>query len=163
MSFKHCLGMLSLFLLGSPVLAQSTEPPKLEMRGWGLRVGLADDPDVVVGGVHFNLGEIAEHLRLQPSIELGIGDDHTTLFFTGALHYRFNVNTGFTPYAGGGLALGFIDRDRGRADDDTNFEIGLKATGGIEWQLSNAKAFFVELQLGIGDVHDTQVMAGWFF
>ena len=133
------------------------------MRGWGLRVGLADDPDLVVGGVQFDLGEIAEHLRFQPDIELGIGDDHTTFFVNGALHYRFEGNAGVTPYFGGALALGFIDRDRGRPNDGTDFEIGVKVIGGVEWQLKSAKAFFLELQLGFSDIPDKQIIAGWMF
>ncbi len=163
MSLKYQIGVLSLFLLCSPVSAQSPEPEKPAIRGWGVRVGLADDPDVVVGGVQFNLGEIAEHLRLQPDIELGIGDDHTTFFVHGALHYRFEGNAGVTPYFGGGLALGFVDRDRGRPNDGTNFEIGVKVIGGVEWPLKNAKTFFLELQLGFGDINDKQVIAGWMF
>ena len=162
---KRQLVALSLFLLCSSAWAQPPEEAqrRLENQGWGLRVGLADDPDTVLVGAHLNLGEIVEHLRVQPNVELGVGDDHTTLFITGAVHYRFNVDAGFTPYAGGGPALGFVERDRRRGGDDTDFEIGLKAIGGIEWQLQNSRAFFLELQLGFGDVHDAQITAGWFF
>ena len=163
MPSKHQLGLLCLFFLCSPILAQPPEQSqrRLEIRDWGLRVGLADDPDTVLVGAHLNLGEIVEHLRLQPNVELGVGDDHTTLFITGAVHYRFNVDAEFTLYAGGGPTVGFVKRKR--RGDDTNFEIGLRAIGGIEWQLENSRAFFLELQLGFGDVHDAQISAGWFF
>jgi hypothetical protein len=161
MRFKQVL-MLFLFLAYAPVWAETAaDLSKPKMRGWGLRVGLADDPDQVVAGVHFDLGEIVEHLRLQPNIELGVGDNHTTLFGTGALHYRFDVNAQFRPYAGGGLTLGFIDHDH--RDDDTDFEIGLKVIGGIEWRLKKAQEFFLELNLGFGDIHDAQVFVGWTF
>jgi len=162
MRFTQVL-MLSLFLACAPVWAQTTaDPSKPKMRGWGLRVGLADDPDQLVAGVHFDLGEIVEHLRLQPNIELGVGDDHTTLFATGALHYRFDVKAQLRLYAGAGVTLGFIDHDHGN-NDDTDFEIGLKVIGGIEWQLKKAQDFFLELNLGVGDIHDAQVLVGWTF
>lgn len=154
-----------LLFLGGAALAQAPgdSQRRLENRGWGLRAGLADDPDTVVFGAHMNLGEVADNLRLQPNVELGIGDDHTTLIATGALHYRFRVDAAFTPYAGGGPALGFIERDRGFRGDDTDFEIGLRAIGGIEWQTASSRAMFLELQLGFGDVQDAQVTFGWFF
>ena len=34
------------------------------LRGWGPRVGLAADPDQIVAGVHFDLGERADARRL---------------------------------------------------------------------------------------------------
>ena len=162
---KSQLVALSAIILCSPAFAQPPEQQqrRLENQGWGLRVALADDPDTALIGAHLNLGEIVENLRLQPNVELGFGDDHTTLFITGAVHYRFDIDAGFTPYAGGGPAMGFIERDRGRRGDDTDFEIGLKAIGGIEWQLENSRIFFLELQLGFGDIQDAQITAGWFF
>src|SRR5262245_8488909 len=47
--------------------------------GWGVRVGLSSDPDQAFGGVHFNLGHFARDVRFRPTIELGLGDDVTTL------------------------------------------------------------------------------------
>jgi opacity protein-like surface antigen len=134
-------------------------------RGWGLRAGVADDPDQILGGVHFNLGEFVPHLRFQPDVQFGTGDDHTTLYVTAPVYYRFGTETRFTPYAGGGISLGFVDRDlpSGSHGDDTDFEIGGKVTGGLEWPRPRNQAFFVELSLGFGDVHDAQIVAGWSF
>ena len=165
MSRKSRLLIVPALLASAPLWAQqaSESGPRFENRGWGLRFGLADDPDTAVFGGQMNLGDIVENLRLQPSFELGVGDDHTTLFVTGAMHYRFAVDSGFTPYAGGGPAVGFVEYERRNRRDDTEFEIGLRAVGGIEWQLDNSRSFFVELQLGFGDVSDAQITAGWFF
>ena len=134
-------------------------------RGWGLRAGVADDVDQVVGGAHFNLGEFVPHLRFQPDVQLGAGDDHTTLYGTAPVYYRFGSETRFTPYAGGGVSLGFVDRDlpEGSNADDTEFEIGGKVTGGMEWPRPQGQAFFLELSLGFGDVHDAQLVAAWSF
>jgi opacity protein-like surface antigen len=137
----------------------------LGWHGWGLRAGVADDVDQVVGGAHFNLGEFVPHLRFQPDIQLGAGDDHTTLYGTAPVYYRFGTETRFTPYAGGGLSLGFVDRDlpAGAHGDDTDFEVGGKVTGGLEWPRPEGQAFFVEFSLGFGDVHDAQLVAAWSF
>jgi len=133
--------------------------------GWGLRVGVTDDPDQVIGGAHFNLGEFVPHLRFQPDVQLGVGDDHTTLYATAPVYYRFDTDTRFTPYAGGGVSLGFVDRDlpSGSNADDTEFEAGFKVTGGLEWPRGQGQAFFVELSIGFGDVHDLAVLAAWSF
>jgi opacity protein-like surface antigen len=116
--------------------------------GWGLRAGFADDIDQAVGGAHFNLGEFVPHLRFQPDVQLGTGDDHTTIYGTAPVYYRFGTETRFTPYAGGGVSMGFVDRDlpANSTADDSDFEVGGKVTGGMEW-----------------DVHDAQVIAAWSF
>lgn len=88
-------------------------------------------------------------------------DDHAILAVTAPVHYRFEVEAQVAPYAGGGLALGLVERDRPR--DDTDFEIALKAVGGAEWRLKNGNDFFVELNFVFGDLHDTQVLVGWTF
>lgn len=134
-------------------------------RGWGLRAGLADDIDQVLFGAHFNMGEFTRDLRFQPDVQLGVGDDHTTLFVTAPVYYRFVVDQAFAPYVGGGPTAGWIDHDRkgGNGGDDGDFEIGAKLTGGIEWSRSKGRAFLIELNLGFGDVHDVQALAGWSF
>ena len=134
-------------------------------RGWGLRAGVASDVDQLVGGAHFNFGEFVPHLRFQPDLQLGAGDDHTTLYATAPVYYRFGTETRFTPYAGGGVAAGWVDRDlpAPAVGDDSEFEVGAKLTGGLEWPRPNNEAFFVELSLGFGDVHDATLLAAWSF
>ena len=171
MKLRWYLVLVVLILMVNPAWAQqsgeSTQStsPDINMRGWGPRIGLSDDPDQVVIGAQFNLGELIDNLRFQPDVQLGFGDDQTTIYATAAAYYRFKVDGNFTPYAGGGIGLGFVDRDLPATSsaDDTEFEIGLKATGGIEWFLKNNKAIFVELSLGFSDIHDAQVVLGWMF
>ncbi len=138
----------------------SASSPDIGWNGWGIRVGFADDVDQVLGGAHFNLGEFAENFRFQPDVQLGTGDDFTTFYGTVPVYYRFDTATAFTPYAGAGVSFGWIDNDR---TNDTEFEVGAKATGGLEWPQNNGQAFFVELSVGFGDVHDATVMAAWSF
>jgi len=157
MNLRCCVIAIALAALASPALADS---PDIGWNGWGVRLGLADDVDQVVGGAHFNLGEFAKNLRFQPDVQLGSGDDFTTLYGTAPVYYRFETNTSFTPYAGGGVSFGWVDDDR---RDDSEFEVAGKATGGLEWPQAKGQAFFVELSLGFGDVHDATVMAAWSF
>ncbi len=190
MSLRRCMIAIALVALAVPVWADSSKQPNengpsnqptptawmnntaqssqvssgsssnIGWNGWGVRLGLADDADQVLGGAHFNLGEFAKNVRFQPDVQLGTGDDFTTFYGTVPVYYRFDTATAFTPYAGGGIALGWIDDDRA---DETDFEIGGKVTGGLEWPQGNGQAFFVELSLGFGDVHDATVMAAWSF
>ncbi len=169
MQIKRYLVLTAILMVALPIWAEepseTSSQSDIGWKGWGLRAGLTSDPDQFVGGVQFNLGEFRRHLRFQPDVELGFGDDATTLFVTVPVYYRFKVDQEFTPYAGGGVALGFVDRDLPPTSsaDDTSFEIGGRATGGLEWNLSGGGAFAVELSLGFGDIHDAQVVAVWNF
>jgi hypothetical protein len=141
---------------------QRANSPGLE--GWGVRVGVADDPDQVVAGVQFDLGEIARRLFFRPDLELGVGDDHLVLAATAPVHYHFDTQTAFRPYAGGGISVGGIDHDHPhRRADDTEFEVAAKAIGGLGWELRGGVEFSIELDLVLGDLHDVELLAGWRF
>jgi opacity protein-like surface antigen len=136
----------------------------LSWQGWGVRAGVTNDADQVVGGAQFNLGDIVSQLRFQPDVQLGVGNDVTTLYGTAPVYYHFGGGYRMSPYAGGGLSIGWVDVDNnGVGDGDSSIEMGAKATGGLEWPRQNGQAFFVELSLGFGDVHDATVVAAWTF
>jgi opacity protein-like surface antigen len=142
-----------------------SSPGDIKLRGWGLRVGLADDPDQIVGGAHWDLGRIVENLRLQPNVELGVGDDDLTLFGSIPVHYLFQIDSDFTPYVGGGVVLGVVEHDRPEqaGGDDTEVEGGLRVIGGLQWLRKSGKPFAIEMNLGIGDIHDLQIKVAWTF
>jgi opacity protein-like surface antigen len=129
---------------------------------WGPRVGVADDPDQVLVGVHWNAGNLARRVVLQPNAKLGFGSDVVAFLITVPAHYRFATSTNITPYAGGGVTAGILDYD-GNHDNDSNFEIGIDAIGGLEWRIGAGRRFALELALGFGDLHDIQLYAGWTF
>jgi opacity protein-like surface antigen len=137
----------------------------IELRGWGLRAGLGVDPDQVLFGFHWDLGEFVENLRFQPDVELGLGDDTLTIYGTAPVHYLFDIDGTFTPYAGGGLVIGVVsvDRPERAGGDDTSFEGGARAIGGLQWVRKNGKPFAVEGNFGVGDVHDLQIKVLWTF
>lgn len=140
-------------------------------RGWGLRVGLAESPDQVIGGFHWDLGEWAPHVYFQPDLEFGLGDDVFTVDFTAPATYHWeNLEGNVEPYVGGGVVVALFSFDDdfnnglGNGEgDDTEFEVGVEAIGGVEWRLSSGSDFFLELSIGFGDIHDAEVVAGWIW
>ena len=141
---------------------QNSDGGGIHLKGWGIRAGLGSNPDQAIVGAHWNLGEIIDHLRLQPNVELGIGDDVVTLFGEIPVHYMFRVQSKFTPYAGGGIAIGLAKYDRNN-NDDTSVEGGVRIIGGLQWPLKNGKPLAVEANIGFGDIHDVQVKVAWTF
>ena len=159
-------------LLAVFLLALIAAPPAVAqdfgLRGWGLRAGASTDPDQVIAGAHFDLGEVFDRLRLRPSLELGLGDDAVSLQGLVPVHYRFASGGDWTPYAGGGVLLALIDygNDHPRrrfGGDDEDFEIAPVAVGGVEWSTSGGRDLLFELQLGGGNAFDAKVVAGVTF
>jgi hypothetical protein len=131
---------------------------------WGPRVGVGLDPEQLVMGIHFRPDAIAEHLYVQPNVEVGVGDDHTILSFAIPLHYHFTTSSSTKPYAGGGFSFGVDSHDDDNGDDDdSDFEVSIDMVGGLEWELNSGNGFLVELKLGIGDLHTMELMTGWLF
>ena len=149
---------------GAPALAAD-----VGFRGWGPRFGVSDDPDQVLGGVQFDLGEFAKHVRWQPSVEVGAGDDKISLFGNFMVSYYFPVDAAVTPYAGAQVSAWFFDNDRDpndnndEFDDGFNTEINLHAIGGIETRLKSGNRFLAELAVGVDGNPDFKVMVGWIF
>jgi hypothetical protein len=160
--------LLALALVASGASAHaSTGGSGLGFQAWGLRAGFTDGDDQFVGGAHFNFGEVADQWRFQPDMEIGTGDDVTSLIGTAPLLYRFQTASRMNPYAGGGLTLGWFDVDADPAipgdEGDSEFGVGARATGGLEWPRRDDQAFFLEMSVGFGDVHDLQLVAAWTF
>ena len=44
------------------ILPTSVLAADMGLKGWGPRLGVADDPDQIIGGVHWNLEELARQL-----------------------------------------------------------------------------------------------------
>ncbi|MEE8137956.1 MAG: hypothetical protein V3T81_03655, partial [Thermoanaerobaculia bacterium] len=104
---RRRLGLSLLVLLAILCSISPVEAAELGLYGWGPRLGVGDNPDQVVVGLHQDLGEFVDRVRLQVSVELGFGDDRTIASVTVPVHYRFRVDQDFVPYLGGGLVLGF--------------------------------------------------------
>ncbi len=150
------IAALALFAIAAPAV-----PADVGTRDWGLRLGVADDPDQVILGVQARLVSFTRNVVLRPSLDLGFGDDHTLLGLTLPALYRWTESPDFTPYLGGGIGLTFIDRDRPpRRKDDSELEIHPAVLGGVEWPRARGD-LFLELGLGFGEAHDLKLVLGW--
>jgi len=158
MRLRHLAIAMTLIALAVPASAQD-----MGYRGLGPRVGVTSDPDQVFAGMQFNFGEFVPHLRFQPNFEFATGDDFDIISVTAPVHYRFVVQGNVVPYVGGGLTLAWVNADLPQGQSDSEFEIAAKAIGGVEWPLRGANAFFLELNVGVGDIQDVAVVAGWMF
>lgn len=172
------LALIVVLVLVLPTIANADPLTKTGWRGWGPRVGVTVDPDQIHFGAHLDFGNFAEHVRFQPNIEVGIGDDLTIIALNFEAAYRFQSRWDvWTPYAGGGLGVNFITVDghlhnteelaaaitHGEAGDDSSTDIGLNLLGGIEKGLKSGHRFFLEGKLGLADSPDFKVTAGWTF
>jgi hypothetical protein len=114
----------------------------------GLRAGFTSSPDQFIVGGQLELSPVAEHLYIVPSGEVGFGDHATTLAFNGDLQYRFLVHdSAVHPYAGGGLAVYYVNVDGGGSD--TN--LGADILGGMFFNERSGTPMFVEAKLGLTD------------
>lgn len=128
--------------------------------GIGPRVGISVDPDQLVVGGQAIIGEIAPNLTFDPSLELGFGDDVTTLAANFDLHYHFDIeNVTWRPYAGFGADIVFADTDHGGSDT----EVGGGIILGAGAPTKSGNRFFGELKFGLGDVPSLKIMVGWNF
>jgi hypothetical protein len=170
------LTILAALLVLMPAIAHADPMTKTGWRGWGPRVGVTIDPDQIHFGAHVDFGNFAEHIRFQPNLEVGIGDDLTIFAINLEAAYRFQSRWDvWTPYLGGGLGVNFMNFDAhdhlggntmaGVAShaDDSDTELGVNLLGGIEKGLRNGHRFFLEAKLGLADSPDFKMTAGWTF
>lgn len=132
---------------------------------YGPHLGFSSTPDQVVLGGHLQWGDVAPQLDFVPSVDLGFGDHATLVSLNGDFHYRIPTRTQWQPYVGGGVALEFVSVDvggSGFADANSTFAGGNLIVG-ADVATKSSSRFFAELKLGIGDVPDFKLMAGWSF
>ena len=66
---------------------QSPEPERLA--GLGACVGVTMNPDQIRFGARSDFGKYAEHIRFQPNLEIGLGDNRTIFAVNFEANYRF--------------------------------------------------------------------------
>jgi hypothetical protein len=138
-------------LAAAPTVARAQNG--LELMGYGFRAGASLDDELtqfLVGG-HLDLGRPYDSLRVQTIITAGFGDDAFSFLLGGEAHYLFPVGAtaSIEPYAGGGLGLHHINRDR-RRDNDTT-EAALLLVAGFDVPASRWWGYFVEGRFLVAD------------
>jgi hypothetical protein len=125
------------FLAAAPASAAPT--------AFGIRGGVTDDVDAIFFGGHVSIAPSGtRNLLIQPSLELGIGDEDAEFFFLrGNLHFMWMIpisgDAAFYPLFG--PSLHYIDWES-RYEDDTRFGINL----GIGFEFSSVG---LELYFGL--------------
>ncbi|MFN2383678.1 MAG: hypothetical protein ABR559_05375 [Gemmatimonadota bacterium] len=126
----------------------------LELQAYGARTGVSLDDDLtqlLLGG-HADLGRLAENVRLQPFVTVGLGDNALSFLLAGEVHYLFPVDAARTrllPYAGAGLGFSHVNLDEEDADDSS--EAVLLLAGGIDVPASTWWHYFAEARMAIAD------------
>lgn len=137
----------------------------LGYRGWGPRAGVTFDPDQFHFGAHFDMGDLASHLRFQPNVEVGVGDNFLVAGFNAEALYFFAENwDGFSPYAGSGVNLNWVsfDPDVPGVESVDDLDAGIPIIGGVEKGFDTGR-LLIEVKLGLIDSPDFKVTGGWTF
>ena len=159
--------MLRKWILAAGLLVLTSAPAgaALVMTGAGPRVGFSVKPDQIVFGGHVVIGEIAPSTTFDPSLELGLGDNLTTVNFNLDLHYHFTINeTDWKPYIGAGIGIAFVEADQSDFQDSSTTGVGGSLILGAGIPTKSGNRFFGEIKFGFGDeIADLKLMAGWNF
>ncbi len=131
--------------------------------GWGPRGGITFNPDQIHVGAHIDFGNFAKHVRLQPNVELGFGDDVTVATANIEIAYRLTPDwTALTPFFGAGPSFAYYRIDS-KGNDDSESETGLNLIAGIDKGFSGGNRLFLETTFGLGDLPDFKLTVGWTF
>jgi hypothetical protein len=147
-------------LLCGPMAFANTRPAGFH--GIGPRVGLTINPDQFHFGGHIDFGDIADNLMMLPNLEIGVGDNLTTIAPSFELDYRFRSDWGvWTPYLGGGAGPVFYSAKHG----DSWSKLGIYLQFGVGKGSSGSESghFFMEGKLGLIDAPDFKATVGWTF
>jgi hypothetical protein len=114
--------------------------------GLGVHGGLALDPELVLVGVHANLGSIfADRLTVRPGAEFAWGEVTNMFALNLEASYRLPISPPrgrWSAYIGGGPAFLFASRNFSAAEegdreinfDDLDFQAGLNLFSGVEFR-----------------------------
>ena len=127
----------------------------LQIMAYGVRGGASLDDALtqLLGGGQVDAGRLAENVRLQPFLTLGLGDDALSLMLAGELHYLFPVDPApsrVEPDAGARLGLSHRNFDSEGRDDDST-EIALLLAGGVDVPVQRWWGWFGEVRFQIAD------------
>ena len=132
----------------------SREPA--DAQGPGVRAGVSVDPDQFYFGGHYETGELIDRLHFRPNLEVGVGDDVTTVAGNFEVIYKIPVKNrrGTSFYFGGGPAINWYD-----TENNSDAEAGFNLLGGIEFN----ERFFFEVKGGLADSPDLKIGIGYTF
>lgn len=156
--------LLAAVLPGAALAQNSSSSGGPVATAWGPRIGFGSGPDQLLFGAQLELGGIAPDLTIVPNVDIGLGDNVTTFSLSGDVHWHFRVqSSAWRPYVGAGLTFIHASFDAPPGFDDSSTDLGATLIGGAIVPTQSGSRFFTEPHLGLGDVHDFKLMAGWNF
>jgi hypothetical protein len=124
-------------------------------QSFGVRAGASVDPDQFYFGGHLETDPLIDRLHFKPNLEIGVGDDVTTLAVNMEVVYKVPLRRQpWTFYAGGGPAINYFNREN-RSDT----EPGLNLLAGLQHE----NGFFFEVKGGLFDSPDLKFGVGYVF
>jgi hypothetical protein len=134
-------------------VASAAVPASAAAQGLGVRAGASVDPDQFYFGGHYESRPLVEQLHFKPNVELGIGDDITTLGLNLEFVYKIPIDDSpWRIYAGGGPAVNFYS-----FNNNSSTEGGLNVLLGAETE----QGLFFEIKLGALNSPDVKVGVGY--
>lgn len=117
-------------------------PAAAQGHGFGVRGGVSIEPDQVYVGVHYETAPIVDRVHFKPNLEIGFGEDLTSIALNFEGIYKFEDQGSWRAYAGGGPALNIS-----KLDDDSDTGAGFNLLGGIETD----RRLAFEVKFGLAD------------
>ncbi len=130
----------------------------------GARAGLSSSPDqFVLGlqGVFGNVGGAAGTAVFVPSVDVGVGDNFTSLLINGDLRWYLArmPETGIKFYGAAGPTVGYYSVNNG----GSSTELGLSLTAGARIPMKGKRSYNLEMRFGFGDIPDLKIMLSVMF
>jgi len=123
----------------------------------GVRFGVSASPDQFYFGGHYDTGYLIEHFSFRPNLEVGFGDNRTTVAANFEFAYWIPVsNKPYTLYVGGGPALN-IYRNNLSTGSTTDAKPGFNLLAGAV----HKSGLFAELKLGLIDSPAVRLGVGY--
>ena len=130
---------------------------------WGFRAGYTGDSDFqqLFVGCHAEVARPFGNTGLQPSLEIGFGDDIFVIALNLDLFYQFTelAQKDWSFYAGGGVAINHFNPD----GLSSHTEFGLNVAGGVGLMISRSNRLFTEIRIGLEDSPDFKISLGLTF
>ena len=144
-SFWISLAFISLFSASTATSAQAQV-------GKGIQGGVSLDPDQVFFGGHVETSPLVDRLRFRPNVDIGLGDNLTSVGFNFDFTYAFTPPRPWGLYAGAGPSVNWYDFDGGgsRTDGGFNFLLGAKQREGMFFEMRIGMADSPDLKFGVG-------------
>jgi hypothetical protein len=151
----ECLAAFA--LVGAMVIATPAPAMAQFGSGFGVRAGVSADPDQFHFGAHYDTGPLFERLSFRPNVELGVGDNVTTVTVNFEFAYWIPIpRRPWAVYVGGGPALNVFRSDDAHGGN-TDTEPGFNLLIG----LGHRRGFFAEAKLGLIDSPEAKFTVGY--